>query len=109
MTTRTVQIALASYWPAGQKREDGCRFGLLGQTVDVHPDDLERFDRLNGDEVAEDEPEAEAGLPNEAAEDDLPEDLRALNLAELREIAKDQGVDLGGATRKADIIAALSA
>ena len=49
------------------------------------------------------------GLPNEAAEDDLPEDLRALNLAELREIAKDQGVDLGGATRKADIIAALSA
>lgn len=41
--------------------------------------------------------------------DDLPEDLRALNLAELREIAKEQGVDLGGATRKADIIAALSA
>lgn len=107
MTTRTVQIALASYWPAGQKREDGCRFGLLGQTVDVHPDDLERFDRLNGDEVAEDEPAAEADLPDEA--DDLPEDLRALNLAELREIAKDQGVDLGGATRKADIIAALSA
>ena len=106
MTTRTVQIALASYWPAGQKREDGCRFGLLGQTVDVHPDDLERFDRLNGAAIAEDEPEAD---PDEAAEGDLPEDLQALNLAELREVAKEQGVDLGGATRKADIIAALSA
>ena len=52
---------------------------------------------------------ADPGLPNEAAEDDLPEDLQALNLAELREVAKEQGVDLGGATRKADIIAALSA
>ena len=56
-----------------------------------------------------DGPSADPGLPNEAAEDDLPEDLQALNLAELREIAKEQGVDLGGATRKADIIAALSA
>ena len=56
-----------------------------------------------------DGPSADPGLPDEAAEDDLPEDLQALNLAELREIAKDQGVDLGGATRKADIIAALSA
>lgn len=56
-----------------------------------------------------DGPSADPDLPNEAAEDDLPEDLQALNLAELREIAKEQGVDLGGATRKADIIAALSA
>ncbi len=56
-----------------------------------------------------DSPSADPGLPNEAAEDNLPEDLQALNLAELREIAKEQGVDLGGATRKADIIAALSA
>lgn len=63
--------------------------------------------RSHGVGCNEDEPAAEADLPDEA--DDLPEDLRALNLAELREIAKDQGVDLGGATRKADIIAALSA
>ena len=87
---------------------------MLGETVDVHPDDLERFDRLNGAAIAEDEPEADPdeaaeGDPDEAAEGDLPEDLQALNLAELREVAKEQGVDLGGATRKADIIAALSA
>lgn len=103
MSIRTVRIALASY----RRADEAETYAMLGETVDVHPDDLERFDRLNGDEVAEDEPAAEADLPDEA--DDLPEDLRALNLAELREIAKDQGVDLGGATRKADIIAALSA
>ena len=103
MSIRTVRIALASY----RRADEAETYAMLGETVDVHPDDLERFDRLNGDDVAEDEPAAEADLPDEA--DDLPEDLRALNLAELREIAKDQVVDLGGATRKADIIAALSA
>ena len=103
MSVRIVRIALASY----RRTDEAETYAMLGETIDVHPDDLERFDRLNGDEVAEDEPAAEADLPDEA--DDLPEDLRALNLAELREIAKDQGVDLGGATRKADIIAALSA
>lgn len=102
MSIRTVRIALASY----RRADEAETYAMLGETVDVHPDDLERFDRLNGDEVAEDEPETD---PDKAAEDDLPEDLQALNLAELREIAKDQGVDLGGATRKADIIAALSA
>ena len=102
MSIRTVRIALASY----RRADEAETYAMLGETVDVHPDDLERFDRLNGDAIAEDEPEAD---PDEAAEGDLPEDLRALNLAELREIAKEQGVDLGGATRKADIIAALSA
>ena len=99
MTTRTVRIALASY----RRADEAETYAMLGETVDVHPDDLERFDRLNGAAIAEDEPD----LPDEA--DYLPEDLQALNLAELREIAKEQGVDLGGATRKADIITALSA
>lgn len=103
MSIRTVRIALASY----RRADEVETYAMLGETVDVHPDDLERFDRLNGDAIAEDEPEADPDLPDEA--DDLPEDLQALNLAELREVAKEQGVDLGGATRKADIIAALSA
>ena len=102
MSVRIVRIALASY----RRADEAETYAMLGETVDVHPDDLERFDRLNGAAIAEDEPEAD---PDEAAEGDLPEDLQALNLAELREIAKEQGVDLGGATRKADIIAALSA
>ena len=103
MSVRIVRIALASY----RRTDEAETYAMLGEIVDVHPDDLERFDRLNGDAIAEDEPEADPDLPDEA--DDLPEDLQALNLAELREIAKEQGVDLGGATRKADIIAALSA
>ena len=103
MSVRIVRIALASY----RRADEAETYAMLGETVDVHPDDLERFDRLNGAAIAEDEPEADPDLPYEA--DDLPEDLQALNLAELREIAKEQGVDLGGATRKADIIAALSA
>ena len=103
MSIRTVRIALASY----RRADEAETYAMLGETVDVHPDDLERFDRLNGAAIAEDEPEADPDLPDEA--DDLPEDLQALNLAELREIAKEQGVDLGGATRKADIITALSA
>ena len=102
MSIRIVRIALASY----RRADEAETYAMLGETVDVHPDDLERFDRLNGAAIVEDEPEAD---PDEAAEGDLPEDLQALNLAELREIAKEQGVDLGGATRKADIIAALSA
>ena len=103
MSIRTVRIALASY----RRADEAETYAMLGETVDVHPDDLERFDRLNGDDVAEDEPAAGADLPDGA--DGLPQDLRGPDLAELREIAKDQGVDLGGATRKADIIAALSA
>ena len=103
MSVRIVRIALASY----RRADEAETYAMFGETIDVHPDDLERFDRLNGDAIAEDEPEADPDLPDEA--DDLPEDLQALNLAELREIAKEQGVDLGGATRKADIIAALSA
>ena len=102
MSVRIVRIALASY----RRTDEAETYAMLGETVDVHPDDLERFDRLNGDAIAENEPEAD---PDEAAEGDLPEDLQALNLAELREVAKEQGVDLGGATRKADIIAALRA
>ena len=102
MSVRIVRIALASY----RRADEAETYAMFGETIDVHPDDLERFDRLNGAAIAEDEPEAD---PDEAAEGDLPEDLQALNLAELREIAKEQGVDLGGATRKADIIAALSA
>ena len=103
MSVRIVRIALASY----RRADEAETYAMLGETVDVHPDDLERFDRLNGAAIVEAEPEADPDLPDEA--DDLPEDLQALNLAELREIAKEQGVDLGGATRKADIIAALSA
>ena len=44
MTTRTVTIGLASYTDS-----DGVpRFGLQGETVEVHADHVKRFDELNG-------------------------------------------------------------
>lgn len=45
MPKRTVRTGVATYLGA-----DGMwRFGVQGATVDVHPDDLARFDRLNPD------------------------------------------------------------
>ncbi|QFG08864.1 hypothetical protein PBI_MALAGASYROSE_14 [Mycobacterium phage MalagasyRose] len=43
MPQRQVNVTLATY-----RDESGAhRFGLRGQVVDVHPDYVERFDRLN--------------------------------------------------------------
>lgn len=46
MAKREVRIGLATYRRANLP--ELMSFGMLGETVDVHPDDLERFDRLNG-------------------------------------------------------------
>jgi hypothetical protein len=37
------------------------------------------------------------------------EDLDAMQVADLKKLAEDEGVDLGSATKKADIIAAINA
>ena len=53
MAERDVRIGLATF-----RRADGpddspvWGFALYGETVDVHKDDLERFDRLNGPALA---------------------------------------------------------
>ena len=44
MVAREVRHGLVTYRDADGKTTHG----LLGETVDVHEDDLERFDRLNG-------------------------------------------------------------
>lgn len=44
MAVRTVGTGIGTYLS-----QDGqWRFGMLGDEVDVHDDDVERFDRLNG-------------------------------------------------------------
>jgi hypothetical protein len=58
MATRTIKTALGTYRDA--KSGDVGAFGFRGQEVDVHDDDLERFDALNrqpGVDPDEDEPE----------------------------------------------------
>jgi hypothetical protein len=44
VTERTVQIGMATYTDVNGAR----RIGLAGEEVDVHPDDLARFDKANG-------------------------------------------------------------
>ena len=114
MPARTIRTGIGSYRDANGLD----RFGFLGETVEVHDDDLERFDRLNP-EPAESEPaESEpAEVPGEAAdgsdiqapgrEDGIS--LADLDLNGLRSLAADRGVDIGGATTKKAIIAAILA
>jgi hypothetical protein len=52
MTTRTVQIGMTTYTDVNGAR----RIGQTGEEVDVHADDLARFDRVNGGAPAEDKP-----------------------------------------------------
>ena len=109
MPARTIRTGIGSYRDANGL----ARFGFLGETVEVHDDDLERFDRLNP-EPAESEP---AEVPGEAAdgsdiqapgrEDGIS--LADLDLNGLRSLAADRGVDIGGATTKKAIIAAILA
>ena len=71
----------------------------------VLPEGVENIDHLKAvglvEEVALDEPDEPAG------EESV--DLDALNLDELRTYAAENGIDIGDATRKADIRAAIDA
>lgn len=44
MVTRTIGTGIGTYL----SHDGHWRFGMLGDEVDVHEDDVERFDRLNG-------------------------------------------------------------
>lgn len=49
MTDRTVGVGVATYLRADSPGDSPLwGFGMYGEVVDVHPDDLKRFDRLNG-------------------------------------------------------------
>ena len=117
MTERLIHIGVASY-----RNPDGLnRFGMQGETVDVHPDDLERFDRLNpapaelaelaesvdADAVAEEIAETVEKLGEVLTSGEV--DLDQLDLAGLRAYAAEHGIDLGGAVRKPDIAAVIQA
>ncbi len=123
MVNRIVEIGVLTY-----TRADGMEgaFALQGAEVDVHPDDLERVDRLNVGPLAEPEPEDDE--PDSAAVDDEatpvadpdavpdpepdgeePVDLTTLKLPELLDYAGANDIDLEGATLKADVLAKIQA
>ncbi|MEV0031430.1 hypothetical protein [Nocardia sp. NPDC050793] len=104
---RTVVLGLMSYID-----ENGAhRTAYEGEVVKVHPDKLERFDRLNvlmprpGAEpepaVVEPEPEPEPYPEGEPSD--------TWKVPELQAYAKAKEIDLGDAKVKADILAAIEA
>lgn len=101
MAKRTIKTGVGTY----VDRKGLHQFGLMGAEVDVHVDDLERFDRFNVGPAPEPEPE-----PANSA-DVFPEGApeESWKVDELKAFADANGVDLGDATRKADILAALNA
>lgn len=68
------------------------KFKLLGQADEV---------KVPEDQVQQDEDDFEGGEEEIVEEDD---GLELMSVAELRAYAKDQGIDLGRANRKSDII-----
>ncbi|ERG63533.1 hypothetical protein L332_03585 [Agrococcus pavilionensis RW1] len=103
MAERTIRTGLGTYL-----RLDGqWDYGRQGETVDVHEDDLERFDRLN---PAEPEAKAvEAAADGESRDFPEGEPSEEWKVDELKAYAAAREVDLGGATKKADMLAAIEA
>lgn len=99
MAERTIRSGIGTYLrPDGQWTH-----GMLGDVVDVHEDDIERFDRLNPAEPAEVEAtEAEREFPlGDPAEDWSNKELDAY--------ADAHGIDIKAAKNKAEKLAAFAA
>ncbi|MGY2036614.1 hypothetical protein ACW9HF_15135 [Nocardia gipuzkoensis] len=103
---RTIRMGSMAYIdPQGKTRRADC-----GAVVQVHPDHIERFDRLNMPQVQEPAPVVVA-VPAEAESEPDPagEPSDSWTVAQLQAFAKANGIDLGEATKKADILAAVQA
>lgn len=96
MAKRIIRTGIGSYVDTKGLNQ----FGFLGEEVDVHDDDIERFDRLNPDEAPIEEVDVH--------DDDSGEDLSGLSVGELKARAADLGIKLDAGAKKADIIAALN-
>jgi hypothetical protein len=117
---RKVKLALIAFTPA---KGVGTAFGLRGEEVEVHDDDLERFDDLNNqyDEGAEssvpdqveEELDAQGPNPTDKGEGLLSRPGRHGRLGEWQAYAEQEGVDTededGNVKTKAQLIAELSA
>lgn len=133
MAKRKVNIAIIAYQGAKSKAVD--LYGFREEEIDVHEDDLERFDALNGvTPMTEAEhlnasgpagpdpldhgtdqgsPAVEVDEPAFVSNSgDLPEPTRSARLAEWQDYAEQEGVDLehedGTAKTKKELIAELT-
>lgn len=101
MAKRTIRAGIATYRAADGR--EGV-FGFLGDEVDVHEDDLERFDRLNPAE-----PEVEPEEAEESVELPLGEPAEDWSNKELDAYADAHGIDIKAAKNKAEKLAAFAA
>jgi hypothetical protein len=101
MAKRTIRAGIATYRSADGR--EGA-FGFLGDEVDVHKDDLERFDRFNPapPEVNQEEIEESVELPAGDPTD-------AWSNKELDAYADAHGIDIKTAKNKAEKLAAFAA
>lgn len=86
-------------------------FALQGETVDVHEDDLERFDRLNGPAATEQPPlpaEVESD-PDEDGGAEPPRSGRGSGLDAWVAYAEGVGIDIPEGASRDDVIALVDA
>jgi len=99
---RTIRMGSMAYVGAdGKTRRADC-----GAVVRVHPDHVERFDRLNRPQEAASAVEPPAQVERGG---DSGEPSEAWTIAQLQAFADARDIDLGDATKKADILAAIAA
>lgn len=104
MATRTIRTGVGSY----QRASDGVwEFGMYGDEIDVHKDDLERFDRLNGPEPEEPE-EADSDPEASFLQEDIDAAVKAAvetkdaELAEAKKVLGEKDAELAAAKKAAD-------
>lgn len=103
MSYRVVTALVVAHTPQGDVYT--YRDGVVPDSV---PDD--EIQRLLGEGFLEEVPvEDEATSDEPPVGEQLGVDLEAMNLEDLRKLAEEQSIDLAGATRKADIVAAIQA
>lgn len=106
MAERTVNIGLATYRRAdGPDDTELWNFALMGSTVDVHDDDLERFDRLNVAAAAPVVPLPEPDPVNEPVSSEPPRAGRGSGLDAWVEYAESLDLEVPADATRDDIIA----
>lgn len=109
MATREIRIGVGSFVRADSPSADGVLlplwgFGLYGETVNVHEDDLERFDRLNGPSAAEPVP-----LPEDEFVEEPPRTGKGSGLKAWLVYAEQVGAEVPEGASRDDVIAAVDA
>lgn len=105
MAERTVQIGGATF-----RRADGPAdsalwgFALMGEVVDVHDDDLGRFDALNGPSAAPVVPLPEVAPVNEPVGDEPPRAGRGSGLEAWVSYAESLGLEVDEDASRDDVI-----